>query len=99
MRFDVLLRRLVHAALLMLLAGAVPAAQSDDTVGPDDVLAVNVYGQSALSGKFNVDGDGTFTLPMVGRVAAGGQTLRQIEQAITERLLQGFMKHPEVSVS
>ena len=41
-----------------------------------DVLTITVYDQADLSGKFTVDPDGTLTFPLLGRVKAGGLTLR-----------------------
>jgi polysaccharide export outer membrane protein len=99
MHFDVTWIRPIIACLVIVLTPSRVAAQADYVVGPDDVLSIAVYGQPTLSGKYSVDADGSFTFPLLGRVNAGGQTLRQLEESIVASLLQGFMKHPEVSVS
>lgn len=70
----------------------------DYVVGPQDVLTIAVYGQNDLNGQFRVDGDGTFTFPLVGRVKAGDLTVRQLEGEMT-RLLKEFVKAPQVSVT
>ena len=40
-----------------------------------------MFGEPELSGKYTVEQDGTFTFPQIGRVKAGGLTLRAIEQS------------------
>jgi polysaccharide export outer membrane protein len=67
-------------------------------VGPLDVLAITVFGEVDLSQKYTVDSDGTFDFPLVGRVKAGGLTLRQIEDALVKRLAGGYLVNPQVSV-
>ena len=59
-----------------------PASFTDYVVGPQDVLTITSYDQADLSGKFAVEADGTFTYPLIGRVKAGGLTLRALESAI-----------------
>ena len=39
-------------------------AQTDYTIGKQDVLTITVYDQADLSGKFTVDADGTLTFPL-----------------------------------
>jgi polysaccharide export outer membrane protein len=68
-------------------------------VGPNDVLAVTVFGREELSGKYAVDSDGTFTFPWIGRVQAGGLTPRAIESRVHDRLVGRFLKEPQVTVS
>jgi polysaccharide biosynthesis/export protein len=73
---------------------------TDYVVGPQDVLTITSYDQADLSGKFTVEADGTFTYPMIGRVKAGGTTLRQVEMRVKEQLKDlGFFKNPQITVS
>jgi polysaccharide export outer membrane protein len=74
------------------------AQQPEYLIGPQDVLAVTVWDQLDLSGKFTVEADGTFTLPRVGRLQAGGRTVRAVEAELKRRLADGFFKNPQVSV-
>jgi polysaccharide biosynthesis/export protein len=79
---------------------AVPAApQADYVVGPQDVLAITVWDQNDLSGKFTVETDGSFTFPLIGRIQAGGLTLRQIETELKKRLADGYFKNPQLTVA
>ena len=93
----------MQAALVILtvLAGVVsaPAQSTDYVVGPQDILTVTIWDQSDLSGKFGVDGDGTFSFPLIGRVKAGGLTLPEIEKELKTRLMQGYFRNPQLSVA
>src|SRR5215208_6329845 len=77
------------------------ASESQPThyvIGPQDVLMITSYDQVDLSGKFAVEADGTFTYPLLGRVTAGGLTLRQLEAKLTEQLKQAeYFKNPQIS--
>ena len=67
-------------------------------VGPQDILAITSFDQEDLSGKYPVDADGTFTFPLIGRVKAGGLTLRQLEAELKRLLKEGsFFKDPQLS--
>jgi len=65
-----------------------------------DVLVINSYDQTDLSGKFTVETDGSFTYPLIGRVHVGGLTLRAAEELIEKQLMAGgFFKAPQITVS
>src|SRR5262249_37177212 len=67
---------------------------------PQDVLTITSYDQADMSGKFTVEADGTFTFPMIGRVKAGGLTLRALETAIKTKLVDdGFFRNPQITVA
>jgi len=87
----------VHA---QVSASARDTATTDYVVGPQDVLTITSYDQADLSGKFSVEADGTFTYPMIGRVKAGGLTLRALENIIKTQLKdQGFFRNPQITVA
>jgi len=90
-----------HASVLavVLLCGVTALAQvTHYVVGPQDVLAISVYDQPELTGKYALEADGTFTFPLVGRVTAGGLTLQAIEELLKKELSNGFLRNPQVSV-
>lgn len=68
-------------------------------VGSQDVLTITVFDQLDLGGKFTVEADGSFTFPLIGRVKAGGLTLRAVEQLLQKELSNGFFRNPQVSVA
>lgn len=86
----------------LLVAGTIVQGAAQVTnyiVGPQDVLAIAVWDQPDLSGKFTVDADGSFTFPLIGRVDVGDLTLREVEEVLTKQLADGFLRNPQVSVS
>jgi len=92
----------VAVALIALIASAhVVSAQStgDYMIGPQDVLTIQVYDQADLGGKYSVEADGTFSFPLIGRVKAGGQTLRAFEQNLKSKLADGYFRNPQVTVA
>ena len=86
-------------ALAVLIAARVPVAAQDYVVGSQDVLTITVFGEAELSGKYTVEQDGTFTFPQIGRVKAGGMTLRGIETELKTKLADGYLKNPQVAVA
>jgi polysaccharide export outer membrane protein len=79
---------------------ASPAITRDYVVGPQDVLNITSQDDPALSGKFTVEADLTFTFPLIGRIRAGGLTLREVESQLQAKLVdQGFFKDPQIMVS
>jgi polysaccharide biosynthesis/export protein len=96
--------RTFQVLTLVVLLGSAPAfsqtpSAGNYVIGPQDVLAINVFGQAGLTGKFSVEADGTFSFPLVGRVKAAGLTLREFEQELKKQLADGFFKNPQVSVA
>lgn len=57
-----------------------------------------VFGEEDLSGEFEVDASGSVSLPLIGEVQADDLTIRQLEGAITEKLLDGYLKKPRVNI-
>jgi len=90
------------ALSLVLVSGLTAGADAQVTnyvVGPQDVLAITVFDQQDLGGKYAVEADGTFTFPLIGRVRAGGLTLREVEASLRKELADGFFKDPQLSVA
>ena len=77
-----------------------PTIARDYVVGSQDVLNITSQDDPALSGKFTVEADLTFTFPLLGRVRAGGLTLREVESQLQAKLVEwGFFKEPQIMVS
>lgn len=92
----------IAVTLIALIAfGQLVSAQStsDYLIGPQDVLTIQVYDQADLGGKYSVETDGTFSFPLIGRVKAGGQTLRALEQDLRTKLADGYFRNPQVTVA
>jgi polysaccharide export outer membrane protein len=79
---------------------ATPTIARDYVVGSQDVLNITSQDDPTLSGKFTVEADLTFTFPLLGRVRAGGLTLREVESQLQAKLVEGgFFKQPQIMVS
>jgi polysaccharide biosynthesis/export protein len=80
-----------------------PAAASSRTtpeyvVGNQDRLAITVVDEPALTRVITVGSDGAFDYPFIGMVKAAGATLRSIQQDITSRLKEKYLRNPQVSI-
>lgn len=88
-------------ALAQTPAPAAPSAADSITaytLGSGDKIRVTVFGHEDLSGEFEVDGSGNVSLPLIRNIKAEGLNVRQLEQAITERLSPDYLINPSVSV-
>lgn len=89
------------AALAVAIPAPAPAAPDAPTVyrvAPGDRLNIIVFGQAELSGESVVDGANTVTVPLIGPVPVRGLSIKEIEQRITQRLAEGYVQKPIVSV-
>jgi polysaccharide export outer membrane protein len=76
------------------LAPAAPAY----TLDSGDRLRVVVFGQDGITNGYTVDAGGNVNLPLVGTVPARGYSTQQLSQMIAERLKQGYVREPHVTV-
>src|SRR4051812_11194698 len=74
------------------------AGSSSYMIGAPDQLLITVADEPELTGKFRVDNDGSFIFPYLGRVAAAGKTLAQLQASLTRDLANGYLKNPQVRV-
>jgi len=72
---------------------------SNYTVGPLDIIRVEVFGAPELTREAEVDAAGNFSLPLAGSVQAAGRTPAELSSAIAERLKQRYLKNPQISVN
>jgi polysaccharide biosynthesis/export protein len=105
--FTIFLAPLALAAALQVApapAGPKPderkasATSSSYRIGAQDQLFITVADEAELTGKFRVDNDGSFIFPYLGRVTAAGQTLAELQAALTRELANGYLKNPQVRV-
>ncbi len=69
----------------------------DYTIGPQDVLNINVWKEPEISRTVPVRPDGKISLPLVGDIVANGLTPAQLEEKIAEKL-SDYVSDPEVTV-
>ncbi len=65
---------------------------------PNDRMKLLVFGQDAISGDYVVAADGAIDVSQVGKVQAAGLSVDQLEAALAERLRDGHVAEPQVSV-
>jgi polysaccharide biosynthesis/export protein len=68
------------------------------TVGPTDILKVTVFNEADLTVSVRIDDDGSIAYPLLGRLAVGGRTVRDIEDMLRKLLLDGYVRNPQISV-
>ena len=68
------------------------------TLDSGDRLRVVVFGQDGITNGYTVDAGGNVNLPLVGTVPARGYSTQQLSQMIAERLKQGYVREPHVTV-
>jgi polysaccharide export outer membrane protein len=90
--------------LCTALSGFGQAATADSlrstyVLGQGDQVLVRVLDMDEMGKEpYQIDMRGNVSLPMAGRIHAGGQTPEELENTIAERLKK-FLKSPEVSVT
>lgn len=76
-----------------------PVAENYDyRLGPGDRLSVKVFGQSDVSGEFEIGGDGSVAMPLVGQVPALNRTVGEFRDLVTKILDEKYIVDPKVSV-
>jgi len=68
-------------------------------LGPGDRVRLTVFRHPDLSGEFQLDGSGSFAMPLVGEIQAGGLDSRQLETTIEAHLKDGgYLVNPQVGI-
>jgi polysaccharide export outer membrane protein len=68
-------------------------------LGPGDRIKVTVFRHEDLSGEFELDGQGDFSLPLVGEITAGGKVVRELESDIETAFKDGgYLVSPQVGL-
>lgn len=74
--------------------------QSTLPLGPGDKIVLTVfYGSNSLTAPYTLDAAGAISVQYIGSVRAGGKTITQLQDEIHERLADGYLKDPIVSVN
>ncbi|MGI8526182.1 MAG: polysaccharide biosynthesis/export family protein, partial [Pseudolabrys sp.] len=75
-----------------------PAYEPSYSLDAGDRLRIVVFGQDGISNSYMVDAGGNVNLPLIGTVPARGTSPQQLARLITEKLKQGFVREPHVTV-
>src|ERR1700691_1331678 len=98
--------RAVNAASEALPASAISepgsstmanTSKTDYIIGAGDMLSINVWNESEVTGKVPVRPDGMITVPLIGDIQASGLTPEKLQITITKKLTE-YVKQPSVTV-
>ena len=67
-------------------------------LGPGDALDIRVFDEDRFGGEFQVGDDGSIDFPMVGSVEVRGKTKDEVARLLEQRLADGYLNNPQVSV-
>ncbi|MBW8909231.1 polysaccharide biosynthesis/export family protein [Mesorhizobium sp. RCC_202] len=67
-------------------------------LGAGDRVRVTVFEQDGLTNTYSVDQSGYISFPLVGAIPARGHTAQQLEKELADKLRQGYLRDPDVSV-
>lgn len=94
---------LIVATFMCLLSGetfvlAQESANKDYIIGAEDMLQITVWDHDDLDRTVEVAQDGTFSFPFIGKVQAEGKSVFTLEQYLIEKLSDGYLVGPQVTV-
>ncbi|PYU19011.1 MAG: hypothetical protein DMG30_25715 [Acidobacteria bacterium] len=72
-------------------------ADQDYVIGPQDLLAINVWHEPELSQSVPVRPDGKISLPLLGDLKASGLTPRLLQNLLAKEL-EAYIRKPQVTV-
>src|SRR5690349_12713436 len=77
-----------------------PFDSSTLALGPGDKLELTIfYGDKESKATYSLDSSGQVEVQYIGTVTAGGKSTRQVQEEIQNRLADGFLKDPIVSLT
>lgn len=89
---------------VLLVSGIVGTPRADAQTQPDytlnagDTLDIDVYKETELTKTVIVRPDGKFSFPLAGEINAGGRTITQVQNDITQRLVK-YIPEPVVTAA
>jgi polysaccharide export outer membrane protein len=72
--------------------------ESSYVLGAGDRVQIVLYGTDEANTQYTVSDAGMIGVPLIGPVKAAGLTVTDLQSEITNKLAQGFIEHPKVSV-
>ena len=73
-------------------------AETSYRLGAGDKLQINVFNQDDLTGEYTLDGNGRFSMHLIGKVEAEGMTPTELEVLLVNKLKPDYLVNPRVSV-
>jgi polysaccharide export outer membrane protein len=85
--------------LMVQASQASLANYKDYQVGPEDQLAIVIFGQDNLNRELRVNGQGEIAMPLVGVLKVAGLTPQQIQKHLEELYNARYLVNPQITVS
>jgi len=63
---------------------------------PGDKVNIVVFGESSLSGDYQLNQSGQISLPLAGTIEAQGLTQSELEQALAKKFRSEYLRNPKV---
>ena len=101
LRFLLVMCTLLIATLSWAQDEPAPVAGTADLsyhLGAGDKLQINIFNQADLTGQYTLDGNGRFTMHLIGKVDAAGLTPTALEALLVSKLKPDYLVNPRVSV-
>lgn len=73
--------------------------QENYVLGAEDEIEIKVWDHEDLTRKLRVGLDGCFSYPFIGQIKAQGRTVIELQKEIEQRLADGYIVDPHVSVT
>lgn len=108
-----LLSYLLTCLLFLAIVGCSEIRESSNTLGyqsiidvkrekylidSKDILNITVFDEPGLSMKIGVSDEGILSYPLIGDIEAKGLTTQEVKEVLEQRLKDGYLKNPEVTV-
>ena len=71
---------------------------SNYVLNPSDVIQIEVYQENDLEKTVRIEGDGTVSLALVGKIELAGLTVSEAKSLITELYDRDYLVDPQISV-
>jgi len=107
-----LMLQLVLPLLLLLVASSLPAQEAVDApptlslganeaayrLATGDRIRINVFNHDELSGDYQLDGEGRFSMPLIGVVEAEDLNSVELEVLLVEKFKPDFLVNPRIFI-
>lgn len=90
---------LLLCALLCMNVALGQTSLSSYTFGPGDSLKISVYQEPDLSVTAEISQQGLVDMPLLGSVKLAGLTQQQAKQLLEDKLRDGYLVAPSVSIT
>ncbi len=86
--------------ILLLMSGfGVSATEDEITIGPGDVIVIDVYNERDLFVRTTVDKTGIVRVPLIGDIQVVDKTTKVLSRELEVAFDDGYLVQPNVSVT